>query len=95
MLESKSLDECDSKIYCTNDYKISVRYCYFSALVLTCFRLKKGRATFFDPKQLLRVSCILYAKDIRLCKTNREYEDDLKFKTLNTQIHQSSVYFEF
>ena len=37
-----------------------VRCCCISALVLNCFRLKKGRATFFDPKQLLRVSCILW-----------------------------------
>ena len=36
-----------------------LRCCYISAPVLTYFRMKKGRATFFDPKQLLRVSCIL------------------------------------
>ena len=36
------------------------RTCCISALVLNCFRLTKGRATFFDPKQLLRVSCILW-----------------------------------
>ena len=34
--------------------------CYISVLVLTCFWLRKGRATFFDPKQLLRVSYILW-----------------------------------
>ena len=28
--------------------------------MLNCLRLKKGRATFFDPKQLLRISCILW-----------------------------------
>ena len=35
-------------------------YKCISALVLTCFRLTKGRATLFDPKQLLWVSCILW-----------------------------------
>ena len=40
--------------------QLNVRWCCISALVLNCFRLKKGRATFFDPKQLLRVSCILW-----------------------------------
>ena len=33
---------------------------YVSALILTCFCLKKGRATFFDLKQLLPVSCICW-----------------------------------
>ena len=36
------------------------RCCCISALVLNCFHLKNGRATFFDPKQLLRVSCIFW-----------------------------------
>ena len=30
-----------------------VRCCYISALVLTCFRLKKGRATFFLPETIV------------------------------------------
>ena len=28
-------------------------YCYISALVLTCFRLKKGRAMFFWPETIV------------------------------------------
>ena len=41
---------------------LQLRCCYISALVLTCFRLTKKRRVvlrFFDPKQLLRVSCVL------------------------------------
>ena len=30
-----------------------VRCCYISALVLNCFRLKKGRATFFRPETIV------------------------------------------
>ena len=33
----------------------SIHYCYIQALMLTCFHLTKGRATFFDPKQYLMV----------------------------------------
>ena len=33
-----------------------VRCCYISALVLTCFRLTKGRATFFWPKTIVKAS---------------------------------------
>ena len=31
----------------------TVRCCYFSALVLTCYRLKKGRATFYQPETIV------------------------------------------
>ena len=37
---------------------IAATYCYISALVFTCFCLIKGHVTFFDPKQLVQVSCI-------------------------------------
>ena len=37
-----------------------VRCRYFTALVLICFCLTKGRVTFFHPKKLLRVSFILW-----------------------------------
>ena len=43
-----------------------------TVLVLNCFRLKKGRATFFDPKQSLRVSSmvlipkVLFNHDLKL-----------------------------
>ena len=47
-----------SKIATVTRVMATVSCCYILALVLTCFLLKKGRATFFDPKQLLRVSCI-------------------------------------
>ena len=31
----------------------AVRCCYFSALVLTCFRLTNGRATYFRPETIV------------------------------------------
>ena len=31
----------------------NVHCCYISALVLTCFRLMKGRATFFQPETIV------------------------------------------
>ena len=34
----------------TASYIVQYRICYISALVLTCFRLKKGRATFFSTR---------------------------------------------
>ena len=30
-----------------------MRYCYISALVLTCFRLMKGRTTYFRPETIV------------------------------------------
>ena len=35
-----------------------VHYCLFVTLMLIYFCLTKHRIVFFDPKQLLRVSCI-------------------------------------
>ena len=32
---------------------LQLRCCYISALVLTCFRLTKGRATFFRPETIV------------------------------------------
>ena len=37
----------------SSDPKYSIRCCYISALVLTCFRLTKGRATFFRPETIV------------------------------------------
>ena len=56
-----------------------VRCYYISALVLTCVRLKKGRAAFFDSKQLLRVSCILW------CYLSKWYSTILLSGHLNLQ----------
>ena len=37
----------------TGEHECRVRCCYFSALLLTCYRLKKGRATFYRPETIV------------------------------------------
>ena len=37
------------KFDCRKETATYQRWCYISALLFTCFRLKKGRATFFRP----------------------------------------------
>ena len=49
---------------------IVVRCCYISALVLSCFRLKKDRATFFRPETIVASflhSMLLLPKVFSLC----------------------------
>ena len=72
---------------------VVVRCCYISALVLTCFRLKKSRATFFRPetivasflhlmvlffKALLNYSSKRQSLVLHWCPTGKGFWADLK-----------------
>ena len=43
----------NSHAYSSKWYNSNLRCCYISALMLTCFRLTKGRATFFRPETIV------------------------------------------
>ena len=46
------------------------RCCYFSALVLTCFRLKKGHATFYKPETIVASLLLLMVLSFKVIFTH-------------------------
>ena len=56
----------ESKRQYENAAPQNVRCCYISALVLTCYRLKKGRATFYRPETIVASLLLLMVLSLKV-----------------------------
>ena len=71
-----------------------VRCCYFSALVLTCYRLKKGHATFYRPKTIvtsLLLLMVLSFKEIFNHIYNEYLKLTIKYQNNNIIVNTNSI----